>query len=87
MAMPTDIPIIDTMIGFPKPDFSTYDFIRSQTKDAQSSEEFDFPVEYMFKGVPKELYGTDDDPVQVTLKEMDRFNIELALVSCEDDSG
>ena len=37
MAMPTDIPIIDTMIGFPKPDFSTYDFIRAQTKDSQSS--------------------------------------------------
>ena len=37
--------------------------------------------------MPKELYGTDNDPVQVTLKEMDRFNIELALISCEDESG
>ena len=87
MAMPADIPIIDTMVGFPKPDFSTYDFIRAQTKDTQTSDEFDFPVEYMFKGVPKELYGTDDDPVQVVLKEMDRFNVEMALISCEDETG
>ena len=65
MGMPNDIGIIDTMIGFPT-DFEHYDFIRKQTKDTQSKEGFDFPVEYIFKGVPKDLYGSDD-PLGVTL--------------------
>ena len=66
MAMPSDIGIIDTMIGFPASDFSQYDFIRKQLKD--DSTEFEFPVEYMFKNVPKELYGSDN-PISVTLHE------------------
>lgn len=84
--MPKDIPIVDTMISFPHEDFSAYDFIRTQTKDTQS-DEFDFPVEYMFKNVPKELYGADDDPISVTLGEMDRFNIAKGLISCEDETS
>jgi len=80
--MPTDVGIIDTMIGFPGPDFGVYDFIQRQVKDAESAE-FDFPVEYMFKNVPKRLYGSDDDPVGVTLGEMDRFGIEIGLIGCE----
>ena len=47
MPMPTDVGIIDTMIGFPAKDFEHYEFIRKQLKDAESAE-FDFPVEYMF---------------------------------------
>ncbi|RMH79747.1 MAG: amidohydrolase [Actinomyces sp.] len=72
------------MIGFPARDFSTYDFIRRQLKD--DSAEFDFPVEYMFKGVPKELYGTEN-PIDVTLHEMDRFGVEIGLVGCESEVG
>jgi predicted TIM-barrel fold metal-dependent hydrolase len=87
MAMPPDIPIVDTMISFPHKDFSAYDFIRKQTKDAESSEEFDFPVEYMFKNVPKELYGADDDPLDITLGEMDRFGIDVGLIGCEEKSA
>ncbi len=34
-----------------------YDFIREQTKDPRVEGGFDFPVEYMFKDVPKALYG------------------------------
>ncbi len=75
------------MIGFPHEDFSTYDFIRAQTKDAQSNEEYDFPVEYMFKNVPKELYGTGMDPVDVTLHEMDRFGVEIGLVGIDSENG
>jgi predicted TIM-barrel fold metal-dependent hydrolase len=83
MTMPTDVPIIDTMIGFPHDDFSTYDFIRAQTKDAESNEEFDFPVEYMFKNVPKELYGANADPIDVTLGEMDRHGIQYGMIGAE----
>jgi predicted TIM-barrel fold metal-dependent hydrolase len=78
MAMPSDIGIVDTMIGFPADDFKMYDFIRAQLKDP--SAKFDFPVEYMFKQVPKELYGSSKDPIAVTLHEMDRFGIELGLI-------
>lgn len=82
MPMPTDVGIVDTMIGFPAEDFSQYDFIRAQLKDG--STDFDFPVEYMFKNVPKELYGTED-PIAVTLHEMDRFGIEIGLIGVGGD--
>jgi uncharacterized protein len=77
MAMPAGVGIVDCMIGFPAEDFSQYDFIRAQLKDA--STDFEFPVEYMFKHVPKELYGAGD-PISVTLHEMDRFGVEIGLI-------
>lgn len=82
MGMPSSIGIVDTMIGFPAEDFKTYDFIRAQLKD--SSTTFDFPVEYMFKNVPKELYGAKD-PIAVTLHEMDRYGIEIAMIGVGGD--
>lgn len=85
MAMPTDVGIIDTMIGFPAKDFAHYEFIRQQLKD-QESAEFDFPVEYMFRGVPKEKYGSSD-PISLTLGEMDRYGIEIGMVGCEGEVG
>ena len=84
MGYPRDIGIIDTMIAFPASDFSQYDFIRAQLRDAESRDGFDFPVEYMFKNVPKELYGTES-PIDVTLHEMDRFGIERGLIGCESE--
>ena len=75
--MPDGIGIVDTMIGFPASDFAQYDFIRAQLKDG--STDFDFPVEYMFKNVPKELYGSKD-PISVTLHEMDRLGVEIGLI-------
>jgi predicted TIM-barrel fold metal-dependent hydrolase len=85
MGMPREIGVIDTMVSFPT-GFSQYDFIRKQAKDRETKEGFEFPVEYMFKDVPKELYGTDD-PVRVTLHEMDRFGIELAMIGCESEQA
>ncbi len=82
MAVPADIGIVDTMIGFPASDFKQYDFIRKQLKDG--STDFDFPVEYMFKNVPKELYGAKD-PISITLHEMDRYGIETGLIGVGGD--
>jgi predicted TIM-barrel fold metal-dependent hydrolase len=82
MAMPPGLPIIDTMIGFPHDGFAQYDFIRRQTKDS-GSQDMEFPVEYMFKQVPKDL--PTSDPVSVTLHEMDRFGIERGLIGVADD--
>ena len=80
--MPAGVGIVDTMIGFPASDFSQYAFIRAQLKDG--STDMDFPVEYMFKNVPKELYG-NKDPVSVTLHEMDRFGIDVGLIGVGGD--
>jgi uncharacterized protein len=77
MGMPAGIGIVDTMIGFPAEDFKMYDFIREQLKDP--SAQFEFPVEYMFKNVPKDLYGAGD-PIAITLHEMDRFGVEVGLI-------
>ena len=73
MAFPPGCPVIDTMIGFPHEGFAQYDFIRKQTKDRSSREDMEFPVEYIFKQVPKDL--PTDDPVSVTLGEMDNWPV------------
>jgi uncharacterized protein len=81
MGMPTDVGIIDTMIGFPHKNMEeVYAFITRQTKDRQSKEEFAFPAEYMFKDVPEKGLGESDDPVSLTLREMDRWGIEKGLI-------
>ncbi|GAA2444025.1 amidohydrolase family protein [Actinomadura vinacea] len=85
MAMPSGLPVVDTMIGFPHEDFSQYDFIRRQTKDRGSLEEMRFPAEYMFKQVPKDLPA--DDPIGVTLREMDRFGIAQGLIGVSDETS
>ncbi len=87
MTMPKDIPIIDTMISFPMRDKKAqYKFITDQTKDAESKGDFEFPVEYMFKDVPDE-HTSDEDPIEVTLREMDKYNIVKGLISCMNEDG
>ena len=45
----------------------------------------EFPVEYMFKDVPKDLPTAD--PVSVTLHEMDRFGIEIGVIGVGDETS
>jgi hypothetical protein len=85
MAGPAGLPVIDTMIGFPHAGSAQYDFIRRQTKDRESKESFEFPVEYMFKDVPKGL--PTDDPVSLVVAQMDRFGIEKAIVGYANTRG
>ena len=85
MAGPVGLPVIDTMIGFPHEGTAQYDFIRKQTKDRESKEDFEFPVEYMFKDVPKGL--PTDDPVSLVLQQMDRFGIEKAMIGVSEGSA
>jgi predicted TIM-barrel fold metal-dependent hydrolase len=81
MAMPTDVGIIDTMIGFPHGDMAaTYKFITDQTRDAESREVFEFPAEYMFKEVPEKGLRDVEDPIAITVAEMDRWGIERGLI-------
>jgi predicted TIM-barrel fold metal-dependent hydrolase len=85
MAGPVGLPVIDTMVGFPHEGSAQYDFIRKQTKDRESKEAFEFPVEYMFKDVPQGL--STDDPVSLVLQQMDRFGIEKAMIGVGEDSA
>jgi hypothetical protein len=88
MAMPQGIGIVDTMIGFPHRDMQeVYAFITRQTKDRQSKEEFAFPAEYMFKDVPEKDLTDSDDPISVTLREMDHWGIEKGLIGVGDPEG
>ena len=80
MGMPTDIGVIDLMLGIPegsKKDW--YGFLRSGLMDKESKDEFEFPAQYMFKEVPKDL-DPNVDPVKAVLDEMDHFGIERAQV-------
>jgi uncharacterized protein len=85
MPGPVGLPVIDTMIGFPHEGSAQYDFIRKQTKDRESKEDFEFPVEYMFKEVPQGL--STDDPVSLVVQQMDRFGIEKAMIGVGEDSA
>ena len=88
MGMPSDVGIVDTMIGFPHADMAgVYDFITRQTKDRESKEDFKFPAEYMFKDVPEKVLTDAQDPVSVTLGEMDRWGVERGLIGVDDPEG
>jgi uncharacterized protein len=77
--MPTDVGVIDLMIGFPSANARrNYDFMKPLLRD-QASAAMEFPAEYMFKGVPNHL-DEDEDPVKVTLGAMDRHGVALGLV-------
>jgi predicted TIM-barrel fold metal-dependent hydrolase len=79
MPMPTDVGVVDLMIGFPSGQARRhYDFMQSQLHDA-ASRAMEFPAEYMFKQVPNRL-DEGQDPVEVTLGEMDRFGVAIGLV-------
>jgi uncharacterized protein len=86
MSTPFDIGAIDTMIGFPHKDMKElYSFITKQTHDKESKEDFEFPVEYMFKDVPDKQYRDVNDPVSVTLREMDHWGIEKGMIGVGKD--
>ena len=77
--MPTDVGVVDLMIGFPRADARrTYDFLKPLLHDEESGR-MEFPVEYMFKQVPNRL-EQGQDPVEVTLGEMDRHGVAIGLI-------
>ncbi|MFM8971576.1 MAG: amidohydrolase family protein [Actinomycetota bacterium] len=79
MGIPEGIGVIDLMIAPPFRDTKrTYQFLRSNLRDRESLEEFDFPAQYMFKDVPHPEPG--DDPVTFLLGHMDRFGIEKGML-------
>jgi len=80
MPRPKEVDVIDLMIGFPSRNArANYDYLREQTKDAESRE-MEFLAEYMFKDVPNSL-PDDDDAIETTLAAMDRNGVEVGLIS------
>jgi predicted TIM-barrel fold metal-dependent hydrolase len=85
MTMPTDIGIIDCMIGFMRSDPEmNYAFFRDSIKEPESKGAM-FPVQYLFKGNVPGALPHDLDPVAVTLDQMDTHGIERGLIGCEDE--
>lgn len=81
MGMPTDIAIIDTMIGFPSQNRKEiYRFLDSSLRDAESIDNFKMPAQYMFKDIPGDL-DEGIDPVAVTLDNMDRYGVAQGLIN------
>ena len=67
------------MIGFPHRDRrAVYDYLRKGAKDHETREEMSFLAEYMFKDVPGD-FDENEDPVDATFAEMDRYGIEIGL--------
>ncbi len=78
--MPKDVGVIDLMIGFPSTRGSArFDFMKPQLRDADSATASS-PIGYMFKSNPNQLEDEAEDPVAVTLREMDRFGVAVGLV-------
>lgn len=79
MTFPGDVGIIDLMLDVPDRDKpASYGFLRPLLRDRESRDEYAFPAQYMFKDVPVEPEGVD--LLEMVLGEMDRWNIEKALI-------
>ena len=79
MGMPTDVGVVDLMLGIPEPGHKErwYDFLKPSLRDT-GSQSMKFPAEYMFKDVPED--PTDGDMIAFTIDQMDAYGIDKALI-------
>ena len=72
--------VIDLMFGLPDAAglHAAYESFKPLYRDRESRE-FAFPAQYMFKDIPN-IESIGDDPVGWAVKQMDRFNIEKAVI-------
>lgn len=84
--MPTDIGVIDLMLGIPEPGNRErwYEFLKPNLRD-EESQGMKFPAQYMFKEIPED--PTDADMIAYTLDQMDGHGIDKALIGFGDESG
>jgi predicted TIM-barrel fold metal-dependent hydrolase len=85
--MPTDIKAIDLMLGIPVSETNKewYEAFKPLLMDNESRQMFKMPAQYMFRDIPK-LDGLDDY-LDFTVQQMDKHNIEVALVGFDDNSS
>lgn len=85
MPMPTNMKIIDLMMGIPGEDSSNwYNFIKPLLMDEESKELFKMPAQYMFKDIPD--VGPQADYIAYTVAKMDEFNIESSMLGIDENS-
>ena len=83
MAMPTDIKVIDLMVSVPGEDNSQwYEFMKPLLMDEESRNMFKMPAQYMFKDIPDS--GKKEDYIAYTIEQMDKHNIERAMLGIDD---
>lgn len=84
MPMPKDIKVIDLMLGIPVSDTNTewYEAFKPLLLDRESREMFKMPAQYMFRDIPK--LEKLDDYLDFTVAEMDKYNIEQALIGFDE---
>ena len=83
MAMPTDIKVIDLMLSVPGEDNSQwYEFMKPLLMDEESRNMFKMPAQYMFKDIPDS--GKKEDYIAYTVEQMDKHNIERAMLGVDD---
>ncbi|MGK2950355.1 MAG: amidohydrolase family protein [Acidimicrobiales bacterium] len=73
--------IVDTFLSFPdvkEAKSKVYDYIRKASLD-QETQSMEMPAAYMFKDIPS--YDEIDDPLELTLAEMERFGISRFLTN------
>lgn len=85
MAFPKDIGVIETMMGIPVQEDRSewYESFRPLLNDQESRDAFKMPAQYMFKDIPET--GKVDDFVAWTVTQMDKFNIEKAMIGFSED--
>ncbi len=85
MGMPKDIKIIDCMLGIPNSEDREdwYSSFAPLIRDQETLDSFKMPAQYMFKDIP--VLDKSDDYVAWTVEQMDKHNIEKALVGWNDN--
>jgi predicted TIM-barrel fold metal-dependent hydrolase len=85
MSYPDGSKVIDLMFGLPDAGAlaAAYDSFKPLYRDRQARE-FAFPAQYMFKNIPDIANVTD--PVGWAVEQMDKFNIERALIGIDPNS-
>ncbi len=73
--------IVDTLIGFPADQIEVYAGVRRSLRDRESLEDLEMPAGYMFHDVPEQARTATDAAIASTLTQMDRYGIEVGLVS------
>ncbi len=73
--------VVDTFLSFPdvkEAKAKVYDYIRRASLDKET-QTMEMPAQYMFKDIP--TYDEIDDPLELTLAEMERFGISRFLTN------
>ena len=86
MAINKDIHTIDLMLGIPEQEDRSdwYKFMEPLLRDEESKSIFKMPAQYMFKDIPET--GSHDDFIQYTIEQMDKFDINQAMIGFHEKS-